>query len=262
LKNFIKKILNRIFSYRKTLSSRIIYYHSVDFNQELAHDPAQFEKQIKWLKQEGFRFVLVSEILDIDPGEKVIALTFDDGYEDNFRVVLPILLRLGVSATFYLSTKFIAYGENTSSETGNKLYPNRRMMCATQIRSLLDAGMEIGSHGHSHELLGKMSFEDQRRELDESIRVLKNMFNVDVKSFSYPNGQRGAFSSEFNRYVLRNTDLLVLTTLWQTLGTVRIQGRCEMAAEDSFSEFISKIHGRRDYRFILDRLLKKSNAWL
>jgi peptidoglycan/xylan/chitin deacetylase (PgdA/CDA1 family) len=40
------------------------------------------------------------------PGRRII-LTFDDGYRDNFELALPVLLRHGVPATFFLTTGFL-----------------------------------------------------------------------------------------------------------------------------------------------------------
>jgi peptidoglycan/xylan/chitin deacetylase (PgdA/CDA1 family) len=39
-----------------------------------------------------------------------VALTFDDGYEDNYNVVFPILEEKGLKATFFVSTDFIGSG--------------------------------------------------------------------------------------------------------------------------------------------------------
>lgn len=41
---------------------------------------------------------------------RAAAITFDDGYADNFNVALPILLRHGLSATFFVATGFLDGG--------------------------------------------------------------------------------------------------------------------------------------------------------
>lgn len=53
----------------------------------------------KYIKQ-GYVFKTLSEALD-GSDEKTIVLTFDDGYEDNFKYAFPILNKYGIKATFY-----------------------------------------------------------------------------------------------------------------------------------------------------------------
>jgi peptidoglycan/xylan/chitin deacetylase (PgdA/CDA1 family) len=95
----------------------ILRYHSVsgdpgwagDFVQEsLVAPPDVFDRQIAFLARR-YRVVSVADLVGalrrgvaIDGG--AVAITFDDGYEDNYRVALPILRRHGVPATFYVTT--------------------------------------------------------------------------------------------------------------------------------------------------------------
>lgn len=39
-----------------------------------------------------------------------VCITFDDGYQDNFSVALPVLRRYGLQATFFVSTSFLGEG--------------------------------------------------------------------------------------------------------------------------------------------------------
>ncbi len=69
----------------------------------------EFNKIIKYLKN-NFRIVTLSEIFEIHrsktkPKQKTVALTFDDGYINNFSQALPVLKKYDVPATFYLISK-------------------------------------------------------------------------------------------------------------------------------------------------------------
>ncbi len=99
----------------------ILRYHSVnddprwagDYMQpSLALSPDVFERQVAHLA-ESHRVVSVAEIASAiaagnRPDPRSVAITFDDGYEDNYRCAFPILRKYGVAATFYVTTACVA----------------------------------------------------------------------------------------------------------------------------------------------------------
>lgn len=61
-----------------------------------------FENVLSCLSDNGFQFVTVSELTRRSNTDKLVALTFDDGYSDNFDIALPSLQKFGATATFFL----------------------------------------------------------------------------------------------------------------------------------------------------------------
>ena len=95
----------------------ILRYHSVSDDSGWAGDyiqkslvvpPDAFERQVAALVK--YHRVVPVETLAaaVRRGKRVdsgaVAITFDDGYEDNYRVALPILRKYGATAMFYVST--------------------------------------------------------------------------------------------------------------------------------------------------------------
>ncbi|HEV2622907.1 MAG TPA: polysaccharide deacetylase family protein [Frateuria sp.] len=104
---------------------RVLAYHRVlpmddpdrfDFDLDLVSASAEgFRGQMQLLRQR-FRPMTLSQVLaTLEAGERLpvdaVAVTFDDGYDDNFRFAFPILRELDIPATFFVSTGHIDNGQ-------------------------------------------------------------------------------------------------------------------------------------------------------
>ncbi|HEY4521309.1 MAG TPA: polysaccharide deacetylase family protein [Candidatus Paceibacterota bacterium] len=73
-------------------------------------DPAHFEKQLAYLKAH-YTILPLEEALSLmwkkELPPAALAITFDDGYENNFLHAFPILKRAELSATFFVTTDFV-----------------------------------------------------------------------------------------------------------------------------------------------------------
>jgi hypothetical protein len=103
---------------------RILAYHRVlesadpegfSFDTELISATGeQFREQMRTIKRD-FHPMRFDEVLScIDANRRLprgaVLLTFDDGYDDNYRIAYPILRELGMSAMFFVSTGHIDSG--------------------------------------------------------------------------------------------------------------------------------------------------------
>jgi peptidoglycan/xylan/chitin deacetylase (PgdA/CDA1 family) len=102
---------------RKQGSARILYYHRVNDEGDLFFDAMSttlFEKQMRYLARH-YRVASMKDILehleDGDSQEMLVGITFDDGYEDNYRNAFPILRRYNLPATIFLTTGSVDSGE-------------------------------------------------------------------------------------------------------------------------------------------------------
>jgi peptidoglycan/xylan/chitin deacetylase (PgdA/CDA1 family) len=102
-----------------------------------------------------------------------MVITFDDGHVSNHELALPILLEHGLKATFFVTAGAVGKSGTMGWE---------------QIRSLHNAGMEIGSHTLTHRPPATLSDDELRYELRESRRILENGLGAPVTSISSPTG--------------------------------------------------------------------------
>lgn len=94
---------------RAAASGRILYYHRVNDDGDPFYPATPtrvFEEEIRFVAKH-YRVVSLTELenhLDRNSPEPVVAITFDDGYQDNYHNALPILRRYNLPATIFLAT--------------------------------------------------------------------------------------------------------------------------------------------------------------
>ncbi len=178
---------------------RILMYHMIApprrgarFNG-LRVRPSAFERQLCWLRQQGWQSFTVSELLDAGQQvpEKAFAITFDDGYEDNLTAALPLLRKYGCKATLYLVVDRFDRDwsvQRKAHHGGGELRREPKLSDA-QVRELLESGhFELGSHTMTHANFAHLGNTAVARELQDSKRELEQRFDVAIDSFAYPFG--------------------------------------------------------------------------
>jgi len=164
----------------------ILMYHYIRFvdpavdelGYNLSITPEDFTQQLAWLHEQGYSTVTMTTVQQCLRAEvacppKPIALTFDDGYEDAFSTVLPIMQQYGMHGTFYIVNSFV----------GQPGY-----MTWEQLGAMRDAGMEIGAHSVSHLNLTSLDQGTISYEVTQSKAELDSRLGIQVTSFCYPAG--------------------------------------------------------------------------
>jgi peptidoglycan/xylan/chitin deacetylase (PgdA/CDA1 family) len=160
--------------------------------------PEAFREQLDLLAGAGFEIVTVGEFVERSGGRRppagMVALSFDDGMDDNHSVVLPMLRERGLRATVYVTTGLIGKPNPwMAPESG------ARMMTVDELRELAAAGFEIGAHTVTHPDLSRLGYEECAREMRESRDALERELGVDVRTFAYPSCQYGPAAVEAAR---------------------------------------------------------------
>jgi peptidoglycan/xylan/chitin deacetylase (PgdA/CDA1 family) len=108
------------------------------------------------------------------------ALTFDDGFANNFTTLVPILDRLGATATVFVCTEWLGKPHRDA--------PAERLLTESEVRELSRAGVEIGAHTVTHPDLTKLPYEAALSEMAMSKHQLEQIIGRDVTVFAYPYG--------------------------------------------------------------------------
>ncbi len=160
--------------------------------------PEEFSAQLDYLAAQGYTTISMLDFMKAKKGkaelpDKPILLTFDDGYEDNYTNMLPILEAHDMRATVYVVT-------NDIGKKGYLTWP--------QLRDMQDRGVEIGSHTANHLPLTTLVPEQVEDELKLSKLLLEWNGIRTVFAFSYPNG---AYTPEIAERVKANEYLTAVT---------------------------------------------------
>ena len=177
----------------------ILMYHRVlPFEGNWAVTVAQFESQMAYLKRHGYRALSGPELLAGLRGESVperaIAITFDDGYRDNWHLAAPILEKYGMRALLFVVTSKVKNAPEPLSgdwrEEGDDCF-----LSWEEIHSMSDSGLfEIHTHTHSHRRfwLDAQSASETRRmvyqDVATSIDVLRGQGFVHPLQLAWPWG--------------------------------------------------------------------------
>lgn len=212
MKESIKRLLGRtIFaSHLDALllrgSSLIVTFHRVkntDAAEGLTINVAMFEAYCRFFRS-NFNVVPLRQLVDtLEQGgrlDRELAITFDDGYRDNFDNAAPILERYGLPATFFIVTQWM----------GTEIVPwwdraegvRHPWMTWDQVRSLQQRGFDIGAHTRTHVDLGAVGGREAFEEIFCAREELERELEAPVDLFAYPYG-RETNLAEANRRLIK-----------------------------------------------------------
>ena len=213
-------------------------YHSVLLNKadrgkhNIYVTKGALEKQFSYLKKKGYETITFKDIYEkeITDFKKKIILTFDDGYEDNYTLLFPLLKKFNFTAVIFLVTR------ETYNKWGTEQgEPKKNLMTKEQILEMDRFGIEFGGHTCHHPELNKMPIEVVFDEVRNCKEDIENLLNKKAISFAYPFGglndqvkeavKNSGFHYgistksgpiEFNEdpYRIRRIEIATRTTLW------------------------------------------------
>ena len=152
--------------------------------------PEQFSKHIKYLCSAGYTFVNLSDIHAHLVGkealpDKTVALTFDDGFQNNYEHAFPILLKNKIPGTIFLVSGRIGETNEWMVKRG---FPARIMLSWDQVEEMDKNGIEIGGHTCSHPRLTEIEEENAVKEIAGCKKEIEEKLGKEIRHFAYPYG--------------------------------------------------------------------------
>jgi peptidoglycan/xylan/chitin deacetylase (PgdA/CDA1 family) len=249
------------------------------------HNPSKefFTSCILWLKQNGFNFISINELLAIARGELdfpmgAVLLTFDDGWRNNKENVAAVANSLKVPVTIFATTEPIEYGEaywwtymnvakkrhliNSPIADLKKIKNTHRVCLLNRVKSdmflnaqalttndLIEMNaskyITFGSHTVSHPILPMCSDQESFFEIKFSKTKLEQILDTRVDGFAYPNGD---FSIREINYLQKSGYKLAFTTkpnliTYSNIRDLYTLPRFNMLEDASIAENICRMTG-------------------
>jgi peptidoglycan/xylan/chitin deacetylase (PgdA/CDA1 family) len=233
-------------------------YHGIEHEQHSSihpyyrttTPPLLFDEQLRFLQREGYmscslEYAVNRLQVQVSSTDKLVVITFDDGYCDFYRHAFPVLQRCGFTATVFLATAYI--GQSPIQFKG------KECMTWPQVRELHRNGIQFGSHTVNHPQLRALSMQAIDNELLQSKRTIEDKLGCPVTSFAYPYAFPQT-DSDFKAQ-LRNS----LLSAGYDNGVCTVIGRANRKSEPLFLErlpvnsgddrlfFAAKLNGAYDW---------------
>jgi len=166
----------------------ILAYHALTNEPRERHEMkvqrAQFERQMGWLARHGYETAPSAQLASEAPTGRRVGVSFDDGFASVHQFALPVLRKLGLRATVFVSTDYVGHTAQFPWDYAAGDPP----LTWAQIDELRAGGFEIGSHACSHRELPQLDDGELARELQESCRIVRQATGEAPKTLAYPHG--------------------------------------------------------------------------
>lgn len=156
----------------------VFMYHGTGHaspDANLIVDPSSLREQFQYLNDNGYTTLFFDELWHVEDFEKPVILTFDDGWENNYTDLFPLLQEYNIKATI--------------SVVPNLMYGNGIHMTTEQASEMSKSPLvSIQSHTMTHEFLNGFNEEHQRYELSQSQLLITRMTKQIPYLLAYPTG--------------------------------------------------------------------------
>jgi len=169
----------------------ILLYHNIGhYPGNMMEDgmlPETFEKQMKFLADNGYQIVTLRQALDhmnrktkLSP--RAIAITVDGGYQDAFTHVFPVLKKYGFTATFFVLPE--SFGKERTIGGGSI-----KCMNWDEIHEIRNSGMEIGLLAYHGQVI-RFGYDEHavKKSIASAMKIMGREINPQVKYCAFKEG--------------------------------------------------------------------------
>lgn len=137
-----------------------------------------FENHLAVLKEHGIKSVTNEKLTYHKSSglstDKMVMITFDDGYASDYDAALPVLIKNGFLGTFFITVSHVNRPEYLSWDA---------------IRELKNEGMSVQSHSFNHVFLSHLKYNEIINEMKKSKDSLEGQLGSEIEYIAVPGGR-------------------------------------------------------------------------
>lgn len=170
--------------HRTPTGPRVLIYHQVGagLQRQMEVGREDFLWQLDWLvhNREVVPIAEAIERWNEPESDRLVVITFDDGYRDTHRVAFPALRDRGLPFTLYLSTAHMETGDGPQGA---------EPLTWGEVAEMVESGLvTVGSHTHTHLDLRVAEPDRVKEEMSKADDLIGERLGITPRHFAYPWG--------------------------------------------------------------------------
>lgn len=165
------------------------------FEKDIERDMYIYDRYLSYL-QSFASFITLEEatnriLSDLMPSNEVLlAFTFDDGFEECYSIIAPLLEKYNTRGTFFINANYIESDKTYQQEFNKRVDTfSKKPMTWEQVKELHERGHLIGSHNLDHSNFAKLNDDEINLQVSKNKAILEEKLGFMCDYFAWTYGQ-------------------------------------------------------------------------